>query len=64
MNSLLNLRSTIKVNGNFECLVDALAHLKKYSTVKSILKMPGLNDGKGPAIKRTFDDNFKIVVQK
>ncbi|CAO1442405.1 unnamed protein product [Diamesa tonsa] len=60
----LSVKSTIKVNGNFECLVDALAHLKKYSTVKSILKMPGLNDGKGPAIKRTFDDNFKIVVQK
>lgn len=59
---ILILRSTIKLNKNFDNIVDAFAHLKKYSTVKNILKMTGLHDG--IAIKKTFDDNFKSVVQK
>lgn len=59
---ILNLRSTVKLNDDFDGIVDAIAHLKKYSTAKNILKITGLNNG--IAIKRTFDDNFKIVVQK
>ncbi|CAO1441503.1 unnamed protein product [Diamesa serratosioi] len=58
----LSVKSTIKLNDKFDIIVDAFAHLKKYSTVKSILKMTGLNDG--IAIKKTFEENFKSVVQK
>ena len=61
-NSILNFRPTIKLDNDLECLVDTLAHLKKYSTVKNILNMMCLNNG--TAIKKTFDDHFKIAVQK
>lgn len=54
-------RPTIKLN-QFEDVVGALLHLKKFSSEKFIFNVEHLM--KTPVGKRTVEDNFKFILRK